>query len=128
MRTLIYMVNNTSQTSPTDISFGNVIREYGLINPIGGNVSIRDTGYFDIDTNFVFVSGGTAGNVTIQLTENGNPIPGAVATVTMGTTGTTSVSIPAIVKRFCKCNETIIGATITGSATVNTATIKVEKV
>lgn len=128
-KSILYAVNsNTQATSATGsvVNFGSVVRRYGCnLKLSDGNAVINGAGYYDIDTNFTITPLST-GTLTISLFKNGVAIPGAVAT--LSTTGSTiAVSIPAIVRETCCCEEPIT-VLFSGVATnVTNATIAVTK-
>lgn len=126
---VLYAVNSNTQTLPigSTINFGNIVRRYGCnCNLSGGNVVLKGTGYYNINTNFSFVAGG-AGTATIALYKDGVAIPGAFASRATAEAGAYVMSIPAIVRQTCCCDSQIT-AVVTGVATtLNNATITVVK-
>ena len=128
----LYAANRNAQVIPagvpTVIDFGQIVRRLGnQINMSGGNASVLNAGYYDMDTNFTLSA--TAGEVRIQLFQNGTPIPGAYAIVTAAADTLYSVSIPNIIKNTC-CSEEVITAVATsdGEITISNAAIKIEKI
>lgn len=126
----LYASNRNTQVIPagvpTVIDFGQIVRKSGnQINMSGGNVSILSAGYYDMDANFTLSA--TAGEVRIQLFQNGTPIPGAYAIVTAVADALYSVTIPDIIKNT---SEEVITAVATsdGEITISNAAIKVEKI
>ncbi|MCQ2463968.1 MAG: hypothetical protein MJ095_00135 [Oscillospiraceae bacterium] len=129
---VLYAANRSTQVIPegvpTVVDFGQIVRRFGCqINMSGGNVSILSGGYYDMDANFTFTA--TAGEVRIQLFQNGAPIPGAYAAVTAAADTMYAVSIPDIVKNTC-CSEETITAVVTSDSevTISNAAIKIEKI
>ena len=128
-KSVLYAVNsNTQPTLDTGsvINFGSVIRRYGNnLKLSDNNVTINGVGYYDIDTNFT-ITPLSNGTLTIRLFKDGVAIPGAVATIS--TTGSTiAISIPAIVRETCCCEESIT-VLFSGVATnVTNAAIAVTK-
>lgn len=82
-KSIVYAANTNTQVVEAGnvINFGNVVRKYGCnCNLSVGNVEVRGSGYYDVDTNFTLAS--TAGTVTITLYKDGVAIPGATASFT----------------------------------------------
>lgn len=117
-KSILYGANTALQTVPLNgtISFGSPIRRFGSNTYLsGGNAVISGPGYYDIDTNFRLVATAATAS-TITLYKDGIAIPGATATVNPAAIGdVVSVSIPAVVKNLCGCEQTIT-AVLTGSA------------
>lgn len=128
-KSLIYVANNTSQAIAVgqNINFGSIVRRYGSNCMLsGGNVAVEGQGYYDIDANVSFQAG-AAGTATFTMYADGVAIPGAVATMTVASGSTYSVSIPAIIRTFC-CNASFITVAVTGVAgTVTNAAMAVRK-
>lgn len=129
----LYAGNTAVQTATagtlTTISFGEPIRRFGRNCDIsGGNVVIRENGYYSIDTNFTITST-AAGEITVQLYKDGVAIPSGLSTFSGAADITYSVSVPCIVRNKCCCESTIT-ATITaaGAAIISNAAIEVEKI
>lgn len=128
----LYAANSNTQAitanTPTVISFGQIVRRFGChCNLSGGNVSVQSSGFYDVDANFALSA--AAGLVTIQLYQNGVPVPGAYATFTAAANTIYSVTIPAIVRNKCCCEETLTAViTSVGAAAITNAAIKVEKI
>lgn len=128
----LYASNRSEQVIPagvpTVIDFGQIVRKLGnQINMSGGNVSVMSAGYYDMDANFTLSA--TAGEVRIQMFQNGTPIPGAYAIVTAVADALYSVSIPDIIKDTRHSEEVITAvATSDGEITISNAAIKIEKI
>lgn len=130
-KSILYGANTALQTVAVDgtVNFGSPVRRYGSNTYMsGGNAVVSGAGYYDIDTNFRLVATAAAPS-TITLYKDGVAIPGAVATVNPAAIGdVVSVSIPAVVKNLCGCEQTIT-AVLTGSgANFNDAAIVVRRV
>jgi len=129
-KSLLYGVNRTPQVIVVGdrIDFGQVVRRYGCgINMSGGEVSITNEGYFDIDASVTFVAG-AAGVVTVTLLKDGAIIPGAGASATVADGDTVTLVLPPSVIRQKCCCESTITAMITGViGSITNATIRVEK-
>lgn len=130
-RSALYAANTAAQAVALNgnINMGSVIRRYGCnVGMSSGNAVIAGPGYYDVDTNFTFQSG-AAGTAVITLYKDGIAIPGATASAYSGAANViTSVSIPAVIKNACGCEQTIT-AVLTGAAgTINNAAIVVRKI
>lgn len=129
-KSLIYGVNRTPQTIIVGdrVNFGNIVRRYGCgLNMTGGEVSITDEGYYDVDANITFTAG-AAGVATITLLRDGSIIPGASASQTVADGDTVTLVVPPPVVREKFCCESVITAVISGVVGVITnATIRVVK-
>lgn len=101
------------------IDLGAVYRKYcKKINCVktfdvtSNSVALQETGMYLVDVNATFTAE-AAGDVTIQLYENGIAIPGALATetITTPTTEARSISFSYIVSVDCGCilnNQTVL--------------------
>lgn len=129
MNALLYSANTGSQvlTSGQTINFGTPIRRYGKhINISGGNVTVVGDGYYPMQASVTFTANG-AGIATLQLFENGAPIPGATVSKTVGDGSVYSLEFPAVVKIRCCEEKTITAAVFNVPVTVSNAAILVEK-
>jgi hypothetical protein len=87
----------------------------------GNSVTCYGVGTFDVTCSVTLTPVG-AGDIGVQLLANGNPIPGATATVT-GTAGST-VALPVIgTVRSCGCDVITIGARLVSGDATTGATI-----
>lgn len=129
-KSLLYAVNRNNQIIVVGdrVNFGNIVRRYGCgINLSGGEVSVTDEGYFDIDASVTFVAG-AAGIVTVTLLKDGAIIPGAGASATVTDGGTVTLVVPPSAIRQKCCCESTITAVITGVVgSITNATIRVVK-
>lgn len=120
---LIY-TNNTASTTVTpgdNVPIGNISRKVGnfcSILPMGNTILIRDAGYYSIDVGGTFT--GTAGNVKLDVLQNGGAIATATETIDTATTEYHSINIPLITKVFCCGNGAI--SVIVDSASTSTPT------
>lgn len=130
-KSILYGANQATQTVAVNgvINFGSVVRKYGCNAYMsGGNAVITGVGYYDIDTNFRLVATAAAAS-TITLYKDGVAIPGAIATVNPAAIGdVVSVSIPAVVKNLCGCEQTITAVLTGAGANLSDAAIVVRKV
>lgn len=130
-KSALYAANTNAQTvtaSDSPIQFGSIVRRYGRCTNLSGeNVTIQESGYYDIDTNFTFTAT-AAGTIVISLYKDGVLIPGATATVTVAAGSAYSISIPAIVRNTCNCESTITARIIGVAGVINNAAIAVERI
>ena len=131
----IYMVNNQSTDITTTtgtyamVPLGNVVRRFGKrLRFANDAIEAYCSGYFIADVNCVLAPEAT-GEITVQLFQDGFPVPGASATRTVSTAGNvTSFSIPALVRNCgCDCNSRLeVG--VNASCTVENLATRVEAV
>lgn len=126
----IYAVNTAEQTIgeniTTTINFGAPDRRFGnALNMSGGNVEVNGYGFYEV---IVFLAiTPNAGEVTIQILNNGVPVPGK--TLTFTSAGALNIiTLPCIVREKCGCSQYItVTVTAEAGATVSDATIEVVK-
>lgn len=121
MSTLLLGVKNTTtQTVPTGgtINLGSVYRKYckkcNGVNTFafnGNSIGLQQQGFYKITANFVG-SGTAAGDVTVQLVQNGVVVPAALSTETI-TTANTEIRTFSIDYFVLVGSETILGCTST---------------
>lgn len=119
----IYLVNTNYQAPANgSIPLGSVIRRSGNNIQLNGNsVTCYGKGKLNL-TCSVTLTPAAAGNVGVQFYANGNPIPGATATVT-ATEGST-VALPIVgAVRSCGCDAMTIGAQLVSGDATTGATI-----
>lgn len=129
-KSALYAVNNQSQIieNNSNINFGTIVRRFGSnCNLSGGNVIINGTGYYDIDTNFIFTPT-TDGIISIGIYKDGTLIPGAFINLTVVIGNTYSITIPAIIRETCLCESTLSVRINNVDAVFSNASISVEKI
>lgn len=133
MASVLYLVNNTTQTVTTDqvINPGFVKhRSCGSQAMLNGNViNISGSGYFVIDVNTTFTAP-IAGNITVSLYKDGILIPGATATetVTTATTQFRSISYSVeILNKCCDANSSITLVNNGDAADFTNVTVRVKR-
>lgn len=104
-KALIYTANTSGAEVPVNntIPVGSVIRRYGrCIDATGSAINLAEAGYYLVDVSAT-VTAAVAGDVVLALTQNGVPVHGAAATVTITTanTQTENMSITALVRVMC---------------------------
>ncbi len=109
------------------INFGTPVRRYGCnLDMSNGNVVAKGTGYYNFDTNVSFTAG-SSGDAVLTYYKDGVAIPGATVTFGVASGVNYALSVPFMIRQNCCC-DAIITAVLTGiTATVNTASIVVEK-
>ncbi len=143
---LIGTRNTTSQTvlANAQINIGSVYRKYckrinGLktFNPTNTDITLQATGMYHVTAVFK-AAGSVAGDITIQLNENGVATPAMSATETI-TTATTEIRT-FVIDGYVKVDNTqvlcqtvvepvVLSFTNTGvGATITSAVVNVEKV
>lgn len=127
----IYAANTSAQTvaaaTATTINFGQVIRRFGnYLELSGGNVATDGAGYYDVNASVDFTA--AAGEVTIQVLQDGVPVTGAEAVVTATAATNYSVTIPCIIRNKCCCSSTItVVMNSVGASAISNAAITVSK-
>ena len=131
-RSLIQTVNPSAQAVAVGsiIPLGSVLRRYGCNCRLNGNVvEIEGAGYYTI-SGTITLAPTAAGNVSIAVLENGQPITGASVAGSVSTAGN-SVTLPieTTVRQGCCCDgASSISLTLTeGASTVTNVSLRVEK-
>lgn len=146
MSLLLGTRNSADQTVAVGgtIDLGSVYRKYcKKVNGIkafdfnGTSIALQQSGIYHITATIVATSS-AAGNVTIQMLENGIAIPGAFATETITTTDTElrtlTIDVYVIVDNGCLLGQpTTLAKNISlqvleTAATINNVVVNVEKV
>ena len=133
-KSAIYTSNNSGITITTtegtfvQVPFGSIVRRFGNnIQLDGGSILCCESGYFDTKIS-ITVTPAAASTITAQLYQNGNAIPGALATTTVAATDTTiTLPIIALVRNCgCDCNS-VLTLGINASCIINNFATVVEK-
>ena len=100
-------VNSGAVALNTPIPLGNVQARTGCARLTGSSL-LLPRGKYMVDVSATFTAAAT-GDVVFQVYQNGNPIPGATASVTVSLADTQVkfISIPALVETYCRCNAAI---------------------
>jgi len=127
----LYGANTASQSivaAGTVINFDAIVRRFGCgLGLSGGNVTIKGSGYYDLDVNLSILPT-AAGVATIQIFKDGVAIPGAQAVVNLVASESAAVTIPAIIRELCDCEDTITVQVSGADGSVTNAAIVVEKI
>lgn len=135
----IYAANVNPQTI-TDVTsavnFGQVIRAFGPnVTLSGGNVTVKNTGYYIGDTNFnVENSGTTESVITARVYVDGNEVPGTLVqdTVPAAASGVPrefNFTIPFMIKNVCCAEKTItVRVSATADVSITNAAILLHKI
>lgn len=129
-KALIYTVNSGSVavSAGSQIPLGNIVRKYGCINSTGYSILLPESGYYSIDLNAVFTS--TAGNVKIDILQDGNPVVGGSATQTAEASTTYSIGVDSVVRVYCHQNSVltaVVDSASTGTPTFSSISMVVVK-
>ena len=118
-KALIY----TANTAGAEVAIGNtipvgsIIRRYGrCIDATGSAVNLVETGYYEVDVTAT-VTAAAAGDVVLALTQDGVPVPGARAAVTITTADTQveNLKISAVIRVMC-CGNANLSVLVDGTA------------
>ena len=131
-KALIYTANTSEMEVPigNTIPVGSIIRRYGrCIEATGSAVNLSEPGYYLVDMSAT-VTAAAAGDVMLALTQNGVPVPGAVAgtTITTANTQMADMSISALVRVMC-CDTANLSVLVDGASapTVQNMALRVVK-
>ena len=132
-KSLIQTANTSQQTVAENsiISLGSVLRRFGCNLRLNGNaIEVFGEGYYIIEVSVTATPTAT-GNVTIQLLQNDNVVPGTTTTGSVGTVGnSTSLPIVSTIRVGCNCDgATSLKVILTeGAGVVNNISVRVIKV
>lgn len=129
-KSLIYLANtaSTSVVAGGFIPLPVTVRRKGCRFSSSGSGAVaaakRCDDYIDVYVNVTFTAV-AAGNVTISLVQDGNPVVGGSQTITVTTEGTQSVAVsfPAVV-RVNACNTSALSIVTSAAITVTNAALK----
>lgn len=132
-KSLIYTANTSGAAVPigNTVPVGSIIRRYGkCIDATGSAINVQETGYYDVDVS-ASVTAAAAGDVMLALTQDGVPVPGARAavTVTTATTQVVDLSFSAVIRIMC-CGNSNLSVLVGGTAvpTIQNMAFRVVKV
>lgn len=116
---LIYTVNNSGAAVPigNTVPVGSIIRRAGsCIDATGSAINLSEPGYYLVNLSATFTAA-MAGNVTLQLQQDGVNIPGATGTETIVTANTevANIAFNAIVRVLC-CGTGRLSVLVGGTA------------
>lgn len=110
----LYTVNSSSTAfaNNAQVPFGSIIRRFGrFVQLEGDSIALLDKGYYTIDISAI-VQPSAAGNVTIELLNNGVPVPGAIATESVATADDpVNLHIASLVRVMC-CGSDILSVRV----------------
>lgn len=117
MKPLIQLANTTefSVAAGNTIPLGGIVHRVGncLSNTMSG-VYIASPGYYLVDFNTSFT--GTAGDLIVNIKQNGNTIAGATAKHTVVADRFYNNSIPTVAKVYC-CAGTVLSVEVDSRST-----------
>ena len=130
MSASIYLITPTTAS----VTAGGVLplttvarRQCGCVTQLGSDsVILERAGYYKVTATMTFTAPAT-GDVTLNLTKDGNPVAGATASTTISTanTETRSLTIDAIVRVGC-CNGSSVLQLVNAGVAVNTSNISLD--
>ena len=118
-KALIYTANTSGAEVPigNTVPVGSIIRRYGrCIDATGSAINLQESGYYLVDISAT-VTTDVAGDVVLALTQDGVPVPGARAavTITTATTQTETLGITAVIRVMC-CGNANLSVLVDGTA------------
>ena len=118
-KALIYTANTSGAEVPigNTIPVGSIIRRYGrCIDATGSAINVQESGYYSVDVS-ASVTAAVAGDVVLALTQDGVPVPGARAAVTITTADTQveNLKITAAI-RVRRCDNSNLSVLVDGTA------------
>lgn len=122
-KSLIYLSNGNAGAivAGNTIPLGNIVRKEGSACTLSGDgVYLREAGYYVVDASATF--GGTVGNVTVNVNQNGLKVASATESIVTAATEIHSVSIPSVVRVYCCAGSTITLTVDSGSTSTPTFT------
>ena len=132
-KSLIYTANTTGAAVPigNTVPVGSIIRRYGpCIDATGSAINLTEAGYYDVDMSAT-VTAAAAGDVVLAITQDGVPVPGAMAsaTITTPTTQAETLAITAVIRVRC-CGNANIAVLVDGTTapTIENMAIRAVKV
>ena len=130
---VLYTVNTqpTAAVLEQPVNLGGAVRRKNCsISASGNTIMLQEPGYYTVDVGATYTA--DAGDVTVQLLQDGVVVPGAYATETVGTADTEvhSVCFPAVVRVNCSCAvpAQLTVVTTTTAPTFSRLTVRVEKI
>lgn len=129
MRSAIYTVNSNPGTIAVGgvIPVGNIVRRFGChVDVSGSGIETRGSGYYK-ETASISFNGTAAGTATIQLYQDGNPVPGALAIRTVAANTAYTIDFPGMTRNYTD-SASILTLVLTGvSVDVTNVALLVEK-
>lgn len=124
----------TAVTAGVAVSDGGVLPVGSTIRRFGCNLSSDGTtietcgiGYYKLNA-VATIAAASAAPVTVQLLQDGVPVPGAKSTITVaGTSDETVLPVTAIVRNKCDCGSTLSFVVSGADVTLDNFAVTVEK-
>lgn len=127
----IYTVNSSMEEVPAQatIPFGNVVRRFGKkVQLEGGSIVLYGSGYYDVEVPATLIAT-AAGDVTLQLYQDGALVPGAEATETAAAAGDyITPKISCLVRNCGECCNSVLNLVVDSGVTIANVPAVVEKV
>lgn len=118
-RSAIMVVNTTAGTelaAGSTYPINQIVRRYGSdIESNGVGIVLKTPGYYKI-SGTITITAAAAGNLTIELFNNGVQMPGVISTETKAADQIDTLPIDAIVRVNCCGNPAVITVVIDGVA------------
>ena len=105
-KSAIYTVNaDVAVAEGGTIPLGSIVRRYGSCIDLNGNgVTLSESGSYHVAVS-VTAEPTTAGPISIDLLQDGNPVPGAVASGVAAAAGDpVPLAFTALVRLACRCS------------------------
>lgn len=110
----IYTVNQTNAAVATtagtfvQVPFGSVIRRFGqYLRLDGGSIIASGSGYFEV-RGALTLTPTEAGPITVQVRQDGTPVPGLTATTTGAAGSPITLPLEGLIRNCgCDCNSAL---------------------
>lgn len=106
-------INLTAQQPTATLPLGTTVRRFGrtccenILELSGNGILARDSGYYYVDASAV-ITPAVAGVYTVSLFQDGQPVQGALRSITATAGVTIAFNIPAIVRTRCDCGASTL--------------------
>lgn len=130
-KSAIYTVNtDVAVAEGGTIPLGSIVRRYGGCIDLNGNgVTLTESGYYEVAVS-VTAEPTAAGPVSVDLLQDGSPLPGAVASGVAAAAGDpVPLAFTALVRLACKCSGTTLTLRLLeGASNIANAAVVVERI
>lgn len=131
-KSAIYAVNTeVGSAVPTGVIFPieDIVRRFGNnVNLVNSGIVLKGSGYYSVSVNLTLTAT-AADEMTATLFQDGMPVPGATASVTMAAVGdVATLSIDALVRVLGYCDTSVLTVRLSSQPVTNvSSSIEVEK-